>query len=49
VLQRIILGDGDGDGDDFERRKNRSTWMGLVIRILLHCAAMQRLNVIGAR
>jgi hypothetical protein len=46
VLQRNIL--GDGDGDDTELRNNRSNWMGLVKRILLHCTAMQRLNVIGA-
>jgi hypothetical protein len=44
VLQRNILDDGDGDGYDFELRKNRSTWTDLVIRILLQCAAMQRLK-----
>jgi len=48
VSQRNILGDGDGDGDDFELRNNRSDWMGLDMRILLHCTATQRLNFIGA-
>lgn len=48
MLQRNILGDGDGDGDDFELRNNGSDWTGLDIGMLLHCAATQRLNFIGA-